>query len=167
MNKVTMHGNPLSLEGVLPKVGDKIKDFSLKTVELGNKTAKDYEGKVLMVVAVPSIDTPVCDMEIQKFNTEASSLPADVKIVGVSADLPFAQARWATDRNIKNIEMLSDYMTMDFSKDFGILIKDLRLSARAIFVFDKSGILTYSELVEEVTNQPDYAKALDAVKKAL
>lgn len=167
MNKVTMHGNPLSLEGVLPKVGDKIKDFSLKTVELGNKTAKDYEGKVLMVVAVPSIDTPVCDMEIQKFNTEASSLPADVKIVGVSADLPFAQARWATDRNIKNIEMLSDYMTMDFSKDFGILIKDLRLSARAIFVFDKSGTLTYSELVEEVTNQPDYAKALDAVKKAL
>ncbi len=167
MNKVTMNGNELSLEGNLPKLGDKIKDFNLKTVELSNKTAKDYEGKVLMIVAVPSIDTPVCDMEIQKFNTEAGSLPADIKIVGVSADLPFAQNRWATERNIKNIEMLSDHMTMDFAKSYGIHLKDLRLTSRAVFVYNKSGDLVYSQVLEEITKEPDYAKALDAAKKAI
>ncbi len=167
MNKVTMNGNPLSLEGNLPNIGDSIKDFTLKTVELSDKTAKDYENKVLVIVAVPSIDTPVCDLEIQKFNTEAGSLSDDIKIVGVSADLPFAQARWATERNIKNIEMLSDYMTMDFAKNYGILIKELRLTARAIFVYDKSGKLSYMELVSEIKNEPNYSKAIEAAKNAL
>ena len=167
MNKVKMHGNEIILEGNLPKIGDKICEFSLKATDMSSKTAKDYEGKALVLLTVPSIDTPVCDMELKKFNNDAASLPDDVKIIGVSADLPFAQARWSAETGNKNIHMLSDYYDMNFAKNFGVHIKDLRLLARAVFVYDKTGTLVYSELVEEVTNEPNYSKALEAVKKVV
>ena len=162
-----MHGNELSLMGVLPKIGDNICDFSVKANDMSVKTAKDYADKVLVVLTVPSIDTPVCDMEIKKFNDTAASLPEDIKIISVSADLPFAQGRWAAETGIKNITMLSDYYDMNFADSFGVHIKELRLLTRAVFVYDKNGKLVYSQVLDEITKEPDYDKALEAAKSAL
>lgn len=167
MSTVTFQGNPLTLEGQFPALNSKIKDFKLLANDLSPRTAKDYEGKVLVIVAVPSLDTGVCDMEVRKFNEKAASLSDDVKIVAVSLDLPFAQGRWCGAAGIKNVETLSDHYSAEFGKNYGVLIKELRLLARSIFVYDKSGNLVYSELVSEVTHEPNYDAAIDAVKKAL
>ena len=157
MNTVTFQGNPLHLEGELPVVGQKAPDFVL--------AANDYAGKVLVLVSVPSLDTPVCDMEVRRFNTEAAGLSDNVRIVAVSCDLPFAQARWCGVAGVKSVETLSDYKDTSFGKNYGVLIKELRLLARAIFVVAPDGSLAYSQLVPEVTNEPDYDAALAAVKK--
>ncbi len=167
MNKVTMNGSEIALKGSYPKAGDKISDFALRAGDMSVKGLKDYAGKVLVILTVPSIDTPVCDMELQKFNKDAGALPEDIKIIGVSADLPFAQSRWAAEMGVKNITMLSDHFDMGFAESHGVHMKDLRLLARAVFVYDKSGNLVYDELVGEVTKEPDYGKAVEAAKKAL
>lgn len=167
MNTVTFKGNVLHLEGEKPALNSKIKDFTLLANDLSTKTQNDYKGKVLVIAAVPSLDTGVCDMEIRKFNEKAASFSDDVRIIAVSLDLPFAQSRWCGAANVKNVETLSDHLNAEFGKNYGILIKELRLLARSIFVYDKSGNLTYSEIVNEVTNEPNYEAALDAVKKAL
>ena len=167
MNTVTFQGNLLHLEGEMPAINSKIKDFKLLANDLSTKTQDDYKGKVLVFVAVPSLDTGVCDMEVRKFNEKAASLSDDVRIVAVSLDLPFAQGRWCGAAGVKNVETLSDHYSAEFGKNYGILIKELRLLARSIFVYDKSGSLVYSELVPEVTHEPNYEAALEAVKKAL
>lgn len=167
MNTVTFQGNLLHLEGEMPALNSKIKDFKLLANDLSTKTQDDYKGKVLVLVAVPSLDTGVCDMEVRKFNEKAASLSDDVRIVAVSLDLPFAQGRWCGAAGVKNVETLSDHYSAEFGKSYGILIKELRLLARSIFVYDKSGSLVYSELVSEVTHEPNYEAALEAVKKAL
>ena len=167
MNTVTFQGNLLHLEGEMPAINSKIKDFKLLANDLSTKTQDDYKGKVLVLVAVPSLDTGVCDIEVRKFNEKAASLSDDVRIVAVSLDLPFAQGRWCGAAGVKNVETLSDHYSAEFGKNYGILIKELRLLARSIFVYDKSGSLVYSELVSEVTHEPNYEAALEAVKKAL
>lgn len=167
MNKVTMKGNELQLTGSLPALKSKLQDFKLTANNLSPKTLKDYAGKTLVIVTVPSLDTGVCDMEVRRFNKEAGALSKDVQILAVSADLPFAQGRWCAAAGITNVETLSDYMDMAFAKNMGVLIGDLRLLARAVFVYNKNGELVYEELVPEVTNEPNYEKALEAVKKAL
>ncbi len=167
MNTVTFKGNLMHLEGEVPSLNSKIKSFSLLANDLSQKTEKDYAGKVLVIAAVPSLDTGVCDMEIKKFNEKAASLSSDVKIVAVSLDLPFAQGRWCGAAGVKNVETLSDHYSAEFGKTYGILIKELRLLARSIFVYDKSGSLIYSEIVSEVAHEPNYDAALEAVKKAL
>ena len=165
MNTVTFKGNLLHLEGEMPALNSKIKDFSLLANDLSAKTQKDYEGKVLVIVAVPSLDTGVCDMEVRKFNEKAASLSDDVRIVAVSLDLPFAQGRWCGAAGVKNVETLSDHYSAKFRKNYGILIKELRLLARSIFVYDKTGTLIYSELVPEVTNEPNYDAVLNELKQ--
>ena len=167
MNTVTFKGNVLHLEGEMPALNSKIKDFSLLANDLSAKTQKDDEGKVLVIVAVPSLDTGGCDMEVRKFNEKAASLSNDVRIVAVSLDLPFAQGRWCGAAGVKNVETLSDHYNAEFGLTYGILIKELRLLARSIFVYDKTGNLIYSELVPEVTHEPNYDAALEAVQKTL
>lgn len=167
MNTVTFKGNVLHLEGQMPVLNSKIKDFSLLANDLSAKTQKNYEGKALVIVAVPSLDTGVCDMEVRKFNEKAASISDDVRIVAVSLDLPFAQSRWCGAAGVKNVETLSDHYSAEFGRTYGILIKELRLLARSIFVYDKTGKLIYSELVPEVTHEPNYDAALEAVQKAL
>ena len=167
MNTVTFKGNLMHLEGEMPALNSKIKDFSLLANDLSKKTPKDYEGKILVIVAVPSLDTGVCDMEVRKFNEKAASLSKDVSIIAVSLDLPFAQSRWCGAAGVSNVETLSDHYSAEFGKTYGILIKELRLLARSIFVYDKTGTLTYSELVGEVAHEPNYDAAYEAVQKAL
>lgn len=165
MNTVTFQGNPLHLEGVLPEVGKAAPDFTLLANDLTPRTLKDYAGKVLVLVCVPSLDTPVCDMEVRRFNQEAAALSDKVRIVAASCDLPFAQARWCGAAGVTAVESASDHKDVSLGRQYGILIQELRLLARAVFVIAPDGTLAYSQLVPEVTSEPDYAAVLDAVKK--
>ena len=120
-----------------------------------------------MLVTVPSLDTPVCDMEVRRFNKEAAALSDKVRIAAVSCDLPFAQARWCGAAGVAAVSSLSDHRDVSFGTNYGVLIKELRLLARAVFVVGADGVLRYVQLVPEVTHEPDYDAVLEAVRKAL
>ena len=167
MNTVTFAGNTLHLEGSLPVVGQKAPDFTVVANDLSPRALKDYAGKILVLVSVPSLDTPVCDMEVRRFNKEAAALSDKVKIVAVSCDLPFAQARWCGAAGVTAVESASDYKDVSLGRNYGVLIQELRLLARAVFVIAPDGKLAYSQLVPEVTHEPDYAAVLDAIKKLI
>lgn len=160
--KITFQGNPITLKGIQLRVGDKAPDFTLMNNELQPVTLQDTKGKRIFV-AVPSIDTGVCDMEVRKFNEEASKLD-NVTIYTISMDLPFAQARWCGAAGIKNVITLSDYKNREFGDKYGVYINELGLLTRAVFVLDEDNTITYVEYCSEVTNEPDYAAALQAVK---
>ena len=164
MDTVTFQGTPLHLMGKQPKVGTPAPDFTLTANDLTPRTLKDFAGKILVLACVPSLDTPVCDLEMRHFNAEAPKLSDKVRIVAVSRDLPFAQARWCGAANAKAVETLSDYKEGGFGLAYGVLIEELRLLARAVFVVGPDGILTYSQIVPEMTDEPDYAAVLNAVK---
>ena len=167
MQTVTMRGNTLHLEGNLPAVGHKAPDFNLLANDLSPRTLADYAGKTVVLVAVPSLDTGVCDMEVRRFNTEAAALGDNVRVLAISCDLPFAQKRWCGAAGIEQVETLSDHKDTDFGLRYGILIRELRLLARAVFVVNAEGVLTYMELVPEVSQEPDYTAALAAAQNAI
>ncbi|MBQ7585694.1 MAG: thiol peroxidase [Desulfovibrionaceae bacterium] len=164
MQTVTFQGQVMHLEGQAPKVGQAAPDFSLTANDMSARDLKHYAGKILVVVAVPSLDTPVCDMEVRRFNTLAADLSQDITIVAVSRDLPFAQARWCGASGTKRVEALSDYRQGSFGKSYGLYIQELDLLARAVFIIDRQGQLRYSQLVAEVANEPDYDAVLEALK---
>ena len=163
---VTMGGKPVTLLGRELKVGDAAPDFTAVANDLSAVKLSQYRGKVVVISAVPSLDTPVCDVETRRFNTEASKLGADVVILTISMDLPFAQKRWCGASGIDGVITLSDHRLMSFGNAYGTHIKELRMEQRAIFVIDKEGVVRYAEYVPEVAQHPDYDKAL-AVAKAL
>jgi len=163
----TMKGNPLTLVGNEVKAGDKAPDSVLVDSDLSEVRLSSFFGKVLVLSAVPSLDTPVCDTETRRFNEEAARLGHEVKIVTVSMDLPFAQKRWCGAAGVENVVTLSDHRNASFGQDYGILIKGLRLLARAVFVVDKEGVVRYVQLVKEVADEPDYDEVLAEVKKLL
>lgn len=165
MNTVTFQGNVLHLEGAPVACGQKVPDFTLSANDLSPRSLADYAGKVLVLVTVPSLDTPVCDMEVRRFNTEAAALSDKVRIVAVSCDLPFAQARWCGAAGVQAVETLSDHKETAFGKAYGLLIRELRLLARAVLVVTPDGVLAHSEVVPEITHEPDYAAALAAIRK--
>ncbi|WP_302413326.1 thiol peroxidase [uncultured Desulfovibrio sp.] len=167
MNSVTFMGNPLTLVGELPVVGQKAPDFTVLANDLSPRTVKDFAGKVAVLVTVPSLDTLVCDMEVRRFNKEAAALSDKVRIAAVSCDLPFAQARWCGAAGVAAVSSLSDHRDVSFGTNYGVLIKELRLLARAVFVVGADGVLRYVQLVPEVTHEPDYDAVLEAVRKAL
>ncbi len=163
--KITMKGNPLTLVGQELKIGDTAPDVVLADNDLSPVSLSSYGGKVCIVSSVPSLDTPVCDMETRRFNEEAGALGDDVAIVTVSMDLPFAQKRWCGAAGVDKVITLSDYGDMSFGKAYGVLIKELKLLARAVFVLDRQGVVQYIQLVNEVTDEPAYQEILDAVAK--
>jgi len=162
---ITFKGSPLTLIGPEVKVGDTAPDFAVAANDLSPATLADYAGKVLIVSAVPSLDTPVCDVETRRFNTEATKLGDDVKILTVSMDLPFAQARWCGAAGIEAVQTLSDHVGASFGENWGTLIKELRLLTRAVFVVGKDGKIEYVEYLKEITEEPDYDAAIEAAKK--
>ena len=164
---VTMGGNVTPLEGEQVSVGQKAPDFAALDNGMNLKTLKDYAGKVLVLASVPSLDTPVCDMEVRRFNTEAVALSGDVQILAISCDLPFAQARWCGAAGVNAVSTLSDHREVGFGKKYGVLLAPLRLLTRAVFVVDRQGMIVHAQIVPEATNEPDYAAVLEAVKKAL
>ncbi len=161
---VTMQGNPLTLLGRERKVGDSAPDVEVLDNDLSPVQISSFQGKVCIISTVPSLDTPVCDMETRRFNEEAGQLGSDVVILTVSMDLPFAQKRWCGAAGIDKVVTLSDHRDASFGEDYGVLIKELRLLARAVFVVDKGGVIQYIQLVKEITQEPDYDAVLDAVK---
>lgn len=162
---ITFQGNPLTLLGAELKVGDSAPDVTLLANDLSPVQLSSYKGKVCVVSVVPSLDTPVCDMQTRKFNEQAGNLGDNVVILTMSMDLPFAQARWCGAAGVDKVVTLSDHRDAAFGAAFGVLIKELRLLARAVFVVDKNGIIQYIQLVKEVTEEPDYNAVLEAVKK--
>jgi thiol peroxidase len=167
MHTITFQGSPLHLAGALPAVGHKAPDFSLLANDLAPRCLKDFSGKALVIAAVPSLDTPVCDTEIRRLNKEAAALSDKLRILAVSCDLPFAQTRWCGAAGISAVQSLSDHRDASFGQNYGVLIKELRLLARAIFIIDAQGVLRYAQLVPEMTNEPDYDAALKAAKAAV
>ena len=162
---ITFKGNPLTLLGEELKVGQQAPDFTLAANDLSSKTLADFTGKVLIISAVPSLDTPVCDTETRRFNTEAANLSDDIAILTVSMDLPFAQARWCGAAGVDKVTTLSDYRDASFGKNWGVLIEELHLLSRSIFVIDKEGKIAFTETVAEVTEEPDYNAVIEAAKK--
>jgi len=162
---VTMKGNPLTLLGGELKAGDKASDFEVLNNDLSTFNFSSYRGKICIISSVPSLDTPVCDMETRRFNEEAGGLGPDVAILTISMDLPFAQARWCGAAGVDKVITLSDHRDASFGTAYGMLIKELRLLGRAVFVVDREGTIQYVQIVKELTEEPDYQAALDAVKK--
>lgn len=163
----TLKGNPITLIGPELKPGDKAPDFKLNKDLTTEVSLKDYEGKVKLISVVPSLDTGVCDQQTRRFNEEASKLGDKIVVLTVSVDLPFAQARWCGAAGVDKVVTLSDYKTNDFGKAYGVLIKELALDMRSIFVLDENNTVQYVEYLSEMSNHPNYEAAIEAVKKLI
>jgi thiol peroxidase len=164
---ITFKGNPMTLLGSELKVGDKAPDFAAVDTTLAPVGINSHVGKIRIISAVPSLDTPVCDTETRRFNQEAAALPENVVVLTVSMDLPFAQKRWCGAAGIDRVTTLSDYRDRSFGYAYGVVIKELLLLARCIFVVDGQGIIRYIQQVPEVTSEPDYAAVIAATKALL
>jgi len=164
---ITFKGNPFTLLGPALKVGDKAPEFSVVDNGLAAVSLASSAGKIRIISSVPSLDTPVCDTETRRFNQEAANLPGDVLVLTISLDLPFAQKRWCGAAGIDKVTTLSDYRDRSFGQNYGVLIKELLLLTRAIFVIDGEGIIRYIQIVPEVTSEPDYAAVIAAAKSLL
>jgi len=160
----TLKGNAITLIGPELKVGDQAPNFTLNKSLVEEVTLQNYAGKVKLISVVPSLDTGVCDAQTRRFNEEAANLGDDVVILTVSVDLPFAQARWCGAAGVDKVVTLSDYKTNSFGEAYGVLIKEIRLDMRSIFVLDKNDKITYVQYLGEMTEHPDYEKAIAAVK---
>ena len=160
---ITMKGNPLTLIGKEPKVGDSAPEFEVRDNDLSPVKLSSYRGKICIISSVPSLDTPVCDMETRRFNQEADKLSEDIQILTISMDLPFAQKRWCGAAGIDKVVTLSDHFNASFGTAYGVLIKELRLLARCVFVVDREGIIRYIQMVKEITEEPDYDAIMNAV----
>ncbi|UCH00588.1 MAG: thiol peroxidase [Deltaproteobacteria bacterium] len=164
---ITMKGDPLTLIGDELKLGDPAPDVEMLDNDLSSVKLSSFRDKVCVISSVPSLDTPVCDMETRRFNEEAGRLGSDVVILTISMDLPFAQKRWCGAAGVNRVTTLSDHRYAAFGEAFGVLIKEMRLLARAVFVVDRGGRIRYIQLVRELTQEPDYETVLDAVRRLL
>lgn len=164
---ITFQGKPFTLLGPAVQAGDKAPEFTLSANDLSPRSLKDYSGKVLILSVVPSLDTGVCDLQTRRFNKEAAALGETVRVLTVSCDLPFAQARWCGAAGVTQLETLSDHYDLSFGTAYGVAIKELRLLTRSIFVVDANGRVTYAEIVPEVTHEVNFDAALAAAKAAV
>lgn len=164
---ITFKGNPMTLVGQPVKTGEAAPDFRVVDNALQPVTLASSAGKIRLITVVPSLDTPVCDTMTRTFNQDAANLPDNVVVYTVSLDLPFAQKRWCGNAGIDKVKTLSDYQERSFVLNYGLLIKELKLAARAVLVIDGSDRISYLQIVPEVTSEPDYDSALAAVKALL
>lgn len=160
--QVKMAGSPMNLVGTVPAVGSTVPSFTVVAGDLSAVTQADLKGNRVFIT-VPSIDTPVCDTEVRRFNKEAAAL-GNVSINVISMDLPFAQARWCGAAGIDAVKLYSDYKDRAFGNAFGVMIEELGLLARAIFIVDEKDVVRYVQVVEEVTSEPNYDEVLATLK---
>ena len=163
---VTMQGAPLVLIGPVLTVGQTAPDFRVVDGAFAPVSLEDFAGKVLLITTVPSLDTGVCAKETKRFNDEVENLPSDVVVLTISTDLPFAQKRFCEAEKVSGVRTLSDHVRHSFGLHYGVLLKDMGLLARAVFVVDKGGTLVYQEIVPEVAHEPDCDAALEEARKA-
>ena len=164
---VAFKGNPITLLGPEIKVGDRAPQFQvvdngMQPVNLGR-----YAGQIKIISSVPSLDTPVCSMETRRFNEEAEKLPEKVSVLTISMDLPFAQARWCAAAGVEKVKTFSDYQDRSFGMAYGVLIKELKLLARTIFIVDGQDVVRYVEVVPEIGKEPNYEEVLNAARALL
>ncbi|HCZ7516101.1 TPA: thiol peroxidase [Staphylococcus aureus] len=162
MTEITFKGGPIHLKGQLINEGDFVPDFTVLDNDLNQVTLADYAGKKKLISVVPSIDTGVCDQQTRKFNSEASK--EEGIVLTISADLPFAQKRWCASAGLDNVITLSDHRDLSFGENYGVVMEELRLLARAVFVLDADNKVVYKEIVSEGTDFPDFDAALAAYK---
>lgn len=164
MAQITLKGNPINTSGDLPEVGSDTPGFTLVATDLSEKSLSDYAGKTLVLNIFPSVDTPVCAAGVRAFNEKAADV--DAVVLCISADLPFAQSRFCGAEGIEGVESLSTFRNADFGDAYGIRIVDGALAGvlgRAVVVVDGDGKVTYTELVPEIAQEPDYDSALAAI----
>ena len=164
---VVVRGNPLTLLGNELKVGDTAPDFQVLDHELKPVNLSAFRGKIVIITSVMSLDTLVCDLETKRFNTEAKRLGKDVAVLTISMDLPFAQKRWRDETASKDVHVYSDHKDGSFGSAYGVLIKELRLLARTVFIIDRKGKISYIQYVKETTDEPDYDDILEGIKKVV
>lgn len=164
---VAFKGNPLTVLGTQLNAGDSAANFTVTCNDLSKTSLSDFAGKVCIISAVPSLDTPVCDTQTRKFNEQAGELGEDVVVLTISMDLPFAQKRWCGAAGFDNAITLSDHRDASFATAYGLLVKGLRLITRAVIVIDKEGVIKYQQIVPEMTDEPDYQAAIDAAKQLI
>ncbi|MBZ0166336.1 MAG: thiol peroxidase [Candidatus Omnitrophica bacterium] len=163
-DKVTMKGNPVTLEGNTVQIGSDAPDCTLTANDLSDFKLSSLKGKTVILSVVPSLDTPVCDLQTKRFNQEASGLGAQVVVLTISMDLPFAQKRWCANTGAENVITLSDHKEAAFGKAYGLVVKGVRLLARAVMIVDGEGTLRYKQIVPEITTEPNYEDVLKALK---
>ncbi|HAN00860.1 MAG TPA: thiol peroxidase [Marinilabiliales bacterium] len=166
MASITLKGNKIDTLGTLPKTGEKAKDFELVKSDLSKASLNDYLGNKVVLNIFPSLDTGTCAASVRRFNKEASGLQ-NTKVLCISRDLPFAQARFCGAEGLTNVETLSDFATGKFGKDYQLEITTgplAHLHSRAVVVLNEQGVVTYTEQVPEIVNEPNYEAALNALK---
>ncbi|MCV4282962.1 thiol peroxidase [Pseudomonas capsici] len=166
MAQVTLKGNPVQIAGDLPKTGSAAPAFKLVGAGLADVTLADFAGKRKVLNIFPSVDTPTCATSVRKFNAQANDVDNTV-VLCISADLPFAQARFCGSEGLENVQNLSSFRSADFGKNYGVAITDgplAQLTARAVVVLDENNAVLHSELVSEIAEEPDYAAALAVLK---
>jgi thiol peroxidase len=162
---VTMRGNPLTLVGSEANVGDAAPDFVVLANDLSPVRFSSFRGKVCVLSSLPSLDTPVCHAQTRRLDKDAERLCADVAILTISMDLPFAQKRWSDAAGMTRVQTLSDHRDAAFGTSYGLLIKELRLLARAVLLVDREGTIRYVQVVKEMTDEPAYAEVFTALDK--
>jgi len=163
-NIITFKGQPLTLLGDEILCGQEAPEAVVLDNALNPVALSDFRGKVAIVSSVPSLDTPVCDIQTRRFNTEAASLGENVVVLTISMDLPFAQARWCGAAGVEAVKTLSDHRDGQFGLACGLLIEEMRLLARSVLVLDSAGTVRYVQIVPELTDEPDYQAVLDVVR---
>jgi thiol peroxidase len=164
---VKMGGKPMTLLGPALAVGDPAPDFKVVDGDFQSKNLADFKGRIKLISVVPSLDTPVCELQTMRFNQEMEQLPREVACITISMDLPFAQSRFCGVKNINRVRVFSDYKYRSFGYAYGVMIKEMMLLARAVFVIDTKNVLRYVEICPEVKEHPRYFQALSAVKELL
>lgn len=164
---LTFKSKPISLAGRKVQEGDEAPQFKASDSGLKELKLSDFRDAIKVMTSFLSLDTPTCDMQVKEFNKLAHHLSNEVVTIGVSLDLPFAQKRFCEENKIDKIVILSDYKTNSFGINYGLLIKEMRLLARAVIIADKNNVLRYIQIVNEATNAPDYEAALAALKEVV
>lgn len=167
MSQITFKGNPVNTSGKLPEIGSKAPDFKLTASDLSEKSLSDYKGKNVVLNIFPSVDTGVCAQSVRTFNKEVSAVDNTV-VLCISKDLPFALNRFCAAEGLQNVETLSDFKTNDFTNAYGVQMTDGPLNgllSRAVVVINPEGKVVYNEQVPEITQEPDYNNAINALKK--
>lgn len=160
-----MKGDSLTLSGRAPELGERSPQFIVRDTGLAPKSLSDYGSTTKLISVVPSLDTGVCDAQTRRFNQEAASFSEDVVILTISMDLPFAQRRWCGAAGVERVITLSDHYDASFGLAYGLLIEELRLLNRAVFILDSDNIVRYRQILDENTDHPDYEAALKALKE--
>ncbi|HTZ10919.1 MAG TPA: thiol peroxidase [Candidatus Margulisiibacteriota bacterium] len=167
LRKITFKASPLTLVGRALEVSRAAPGFKAVSPELKETSLADFKGKIKVISSFPSLDTPVCDLQIKEFNKKAASLSEEVVVIGISKDLPFAQKRFCSLNGIENEILLSDYKYSSFGINYGMLIRELNLLARGVFILDKADIIRYIQIAEELSQALNLEEAYNALKEVI